>query len=201
MKDPDVSLQERREQPDPLEGRRPVPHAIHALIGGMFLFGFVYICWSQVDTPSTWGDGRSRAELSARKTGSSGGAEAKVDGAATYASVCAACHQATGAGLPGVFPPLAGSEWVNGKPATAAAIVLHGIGGSLTVKGQTYSGSMPTFKAQLSDAQVAAVLTHIRSQWGNTGSPIDAAAVAKVREDTKARTTPFGGDSELAALK
>ena len=124
-----------------------------------------------------------------------------VDGAAVYASRCVACHQATGAGLPGVFPPLAGSEWVVGKAHTLAAVVLHGVEGPLTVKGNTYNGVMPAFAAQLSDDELAALLTHIRSEWGNTAEPVTAEAVAAVREETAARTTPYNGDAELAALK
>jgi len=60
---------------------------------------------------------------------------------------------------------------------------------------------MPTFKAQLDDKQIAALLTHLRSQWGNAGAPVSEATVAKVREDTKARSAPYGGDADLAALK
>jgi len=197
MKDPDILPQEAREAPDPHEAGNPVPPFVQVIVGVMLAFGVFYIAYSQIDTPSAWGDGRSPEELA----GSKPAAGAKVDGAATYASTCAACHQATGAGLPGVFPPLAGSEWVNGPDTALAAIVLQGVSGPLTVKGASYNGAMPTFKAQLSDEQIAAVLTHLRSQWGNTSPPVTAATVAKVREETKARAGPFGGDKELAALK
>ncbi|EWS55601.1 MULTISPECIES: cytochrome c [unclassified Methylibium] len=124
-----------------------------------------------------------------------------MDGTAAYASRCVACHQASGAGLPGVFPPLAGSEWVVGKETTLIALVLHGASGPLTVKGGTYNGVMPAFGAQLQDAELAAVLTHIRSQWGNAAAPVTADAVAAVRKDTAARTEPYKGDVELAPLK
>ena len=67
-----------------------------------------------------------------------------------------------GCGLAGVFPTLAGSEWVNGDIHTLSAAVLHGINSKLTVKGQTYNGAMPTFGSQISDAELAAVLTHVR---------------------------------------
>ena len=100
-----------------------------------------------------------------------------------------------------MFPPLAGSEWVTGKESTLAAVVLHGVDGPLTVKGSTYNGAMPAFAAQLGDAELAALLTHIRSQWGNTAAPVTAEAVAAARQETAARTTPFKGDAELAALK
>ena len=197
MKDPDILPQEAREAPDPHEAGNPVPWFVRLLFGVMLAFGMVYIGYADVDTPSAWGDGRSRNELA----GSKPVAGAKADGAAVYAASCAACHQATGAGLPGVFPPLAGSEWVNGHDTTAAAILLHGVTGPLTVKGATYNGAMPTFKAQLDDEQIAALLTHLRSQWGNTGAAVSATVVAKVREDTKARSAPYVGDADLAGLK
>jgi mono/diheme cytochrome c family protein len=60
---------------------------------------------------------------------------------------------------------------------------------------------MPAFGAQLQDAELAAVLTHIRSQWGNAAAPVTADAVAAVRKDTAARTEPYKGDVELAPLK
>jgi len=197
MKDPDILPQEAREAPDPHEAGNPVPWFVRLLFGVMLAFGMVYIGYAHVDTPSVWGDGRSRDELAGSKPAAGG----KVDGAAIYAASCSACHQATGAGLPGVFPPLAGSEWVNGRDSAAAAILLHGVTGPLTVKGSVYNGAMPTFKAQLDDKQIAALLTHLRSQWGNAGAPVSEATVAKVREDTKARSAPYGGDADLAALK
>ena len=118
-----------------------------------------------------------------------------------YAARCVACHQASGAGLAGVFPPLVASEWVDGKASTLAAILLHGINGPLTVKGNAYNGAMPAFGAQLQDAEIAAVLTHIRSQWGNAAEAITADAVAQVRKDTVTQTAPYKGDADLTAMK
>ena len=197
MTNHEVLPQGTREHPDPHERLNPVPVYLHWMIGLLLAFCVTYIGASQIDTPSSWGDGRTRAELVGNKPAAGG----HVDGAATFAANCVACHQATGSGLPGVFPPLAGSEWVNGRDTTVAAIVLNGITGSLTVKGSTYNGAMPTFKAQLNDDQIAAVLTYVRSQWGNTGSAIKPDMVAKVRADTKAREGPFAGDKELQGLK
>jgi mono/diheme cytochrome c family protein len=89
---------------------------------------------------------------------------------------------------------------VTGKEGTLAAIVLHGVNGPLTVKGQAYSGMMPSFQAQLDDAQLAALLTYLRSQWGNASPALTAELVAGVRQPTAARTAPFAGGNELAAL-
>ena len=193
---PDVTAAQRRENPDPHEAANPMPWFVIILVGCLAAFCIVYIVEANVETPSDQGDGRSLAELAGDKPA----AGAKVDGAALFASVCAACHQPTGAGLPGVFPPLAGSEWVNGKETTMTAIVLHGVSGPLNVKGVNFNGAMPAFKEQFSDEQLAAVLSHVRSQWGNTGAPVSVATVTKVREQLKARTTPFAGGTELEAL-
>lgn len=191
---PEIPRQQGREHPDPHEATNPVPWPMAIVVALMVAFGVVYIAYAPIDTPSSWGDGRSAAELQGEAKPAAGAA---VDGGALYASLCAACHQPTGQGLPGVFPPLAGSEWVAGKDSTLAAIVLHGINGPLTVKGNAYQGAMPAFKAQLGDAQIAAVLSHVRSQWGNRSPAVTAEAVARVRQDTQARSTSYAGDKEL----
>ena len=111
-------------------------------------------------------------------------------GAELYGT-CAACHMANGAGMAGVFPPLAGSEWVTGKAEVPIAIVLHGIQGEITVKGAKYNGVMTAWAAMFSDQEVANVVTYIRSQWGNKASAVTAAQVTAVRAATKARKTQW----------
>jgi mono/diheme cytochrome c family protein len=190
-----VTAQHTRENPEPHEASHPIPWVLLVLVAVLTVFGVLYIGHAAIDSPSTWGDGRASEEL--QPTRSSAGKVEKVDGAALYAAQCVACHQATGQGLPGVFPPLAGSEWVLGKDSTAAAILLHGINGPMSVKGVTYNGAMPAFKDTLSDAQIAAVLTHVRSQWGNAAAPVTPETVASTRAEHTARTTAFAGDKEL----
>jgi mono/diheme cytochrome c family protein len=99
-----------------------------------------------------------------------------------------------------VFPPLAGSNWVNGRDTTVMQILLHGIHGTLTVNGTAYNGTMPAFGTQLSDAEIAAVLTHVRSHWGNHGGPVSASQVATQRAATAARNEPWNGDADLTKL-
>jgi mono/diheme cytochrome c family protein len=188
-----VSPQEERENPDPYEDTGPVPWPMLALVALVFAFCIVYILRSDIETPSVWGDGRDSSELTGAKE------HGKVDGVALFASLCVACHQASGLGLPGVFPPLAGSEWVLGKDSTAAAILLHGINGGMTVKGNTYNGVMPAFASQLGDEQIAAVLTYVRSQWGNSAAAVRVETVAQARDAHKGRTAPFAGEKELPA--
>lgn len=114
------------------------------------------------------------------------------DGAALYGR-CAACHQANGMGLPGAFPPLGNSEWVTGDPVVPIRVVLHGLQGEITVEGQTYNSMMLPYggTGEMSDAEVAAVLTYVRSSFGNAASAVTAEQVAAVRAATAGRTTPF----------
>jgi mono/diheme cytochrome c family protein len=194
---PEVHVQQRREHAEPQEAANPVPWIVIMLTAVLLAFGVVYIARSTLDRPSAWGDGRTAPELQAQESAAAGGV---ADGAAVYAARCAACHQPAGTGVPGVFPPLAGSEWANGKETTVVAIVLHGITGPLTVAGHRYDGTMPTFREQLSDGEIAALLTHVRSQWGNQAAPVAAQGVAAVRKATAARSAPFNGEAELASL-
>jgi mono/diheme cytochrome c family protein len=92
-------------------------------------------------------------------------------GAQVYAQSCASCHGATGTGVPGAFPALAGDPVVNGAGNAQIRIVLDGLSGK-TIGGTHYAGAMPSFKAQLSDAQIAAAIDHERTSWGNHGPTV-----------------------------
>lgn len=112
---------------------------------------------------------------------------------------CAVCHQATGLGMPGTFPPLAGSEYVNGVPMKHIAIVLHGLTGPVTVKGQQFNSTMAPL-GTMTDDDIAAAINYERSSWGNNGAHVTAADVADVRKKTASRTSPWTVQ-ELNALK
>ena len=98
-----------------------------------------------------------------------------------------------------MFPPLDASEWVLGDERVVANILLHGINGEIKVAGIAYQGAMPPFK-QLSDAELAAVTSHVRAAWSNKSPPITAALFAQIRGSSK-RTTPFAGGAELDTLR
>jgi mono/diheme cytochrome c family protein len=103
-------------------------------------------------------------------------------GAALYSANCAACHQATGQGLAGVFPPLAGDPIVRADdPAEHIQTVLHGKQGS-TINGVSYASPMPAFAGILNDADVAAIVNHERTSWGNAAPTVTAADVAALRK-------------------
>jgi len=188
---------QQRENPDPTERNRPVPKVLLALISAVVIWAVSYIFVNQRNDAPELGDQRTLATLQGKPAGAGGAA----DGAQVYAANCAACHQATGAGLPGVFPPLAGSEWVAAADKLPVNILLHGITGKLTVKGSPYSGQMPAFKDKLNDADIAAVLSYVRTSFGNGGAHIDAAIVKAERDAGKDRKDPWNGDEDLNQLK
>jgi len=187
-----------RENPDPTEAGRPVPIPVLTVIAAAIIFGISYIVINARDDSPELGDRRTMATLQGKPAAAAGAA---IDGAQVYAANCVACHQATGAGLPGVFPPLAGSEWALAKDAVPVNIVLQGVAGKLTVKGAAYSGQMPTFKDKLNDGEIAAVLSYVRSNFGNGAGKITADVVKAAREAGKDRSQPWNGDEDLDKLK
>jgi mono/diheme cytochrome c family protein len=107
-------------------------------------------------------------------------------GKTIYATLCAACHQPHGFGLDGLAPPLVDSEWVLGKTDVLARIVMHGLAGPVKVSGRTYNLAMPPLP-QLTDEDIAGVLTYIRREWEHNGSAIETKAVAAIRDQNKGR--------------
>lgn len=182
-----------REQTDPSERIQPIPLVVAGLTLVMVLAGALYIAVSEPFGASQFGDRRTLADL--RPAASTG----TVDGKQVFTANCVGCHQATGQGLPGVFPPLAGSEWVQGDARVVANILLHGINGEITVAGKPFKGAMPSFQ-HLGDAELAAVASYVRSDWSNTASAIPPSVFAAERK-AATRSTPFNGEAELKALK
>ncbi len=114
--------------------------------------------------------------------GGNGTAEAWVAlGEQVYGVNCASCHQASGMGLPSVFPPLVNNAVVvDADPAQHIGAVLHGLSGKV-IDGVAYVAPMPPFGGILSDAEIAAVVNHERTQWGNNAPIITADDVAEHR--------------------
>jgi nitrite reductase (NO-forming) len=102
-------------------------------------------------------------------------------GEATFAKTCAACHQPNGQGMPNMFPPLAGSDYLaSARKETVIGHVLNGLQGEITVNGKTYNGVMPPL-GHLPDYEIAKVLTFVRASWGNKLDAVTADDVARVR--------------------
>jgi nitrite reductase (NO-forming) len=106
-------------------------------------------------------------------------AERIARGERIYNNVCAACHQPSGQGIEGAFPPLAGSDYLNADPARAMRAVAEGLSGEITVNGKKYASQMPALN--LPDEDVANVLTFVYSKWGNAGHEVKPAQVAAAR--------------------
>lgn len=188
----------QRENPEPHEASTPIPLLLLGLVAMLLAWAIYYIVTANPHTPPRFGDRRTLADLSATTAAAPGGV---VDGARVFSTQCIACHQATGQGIPGVFPPLAGSEWATGNERLIVQILLHGIEGRIVVKGAGYEGAMPNFGAKLNDAEIAAVTSYVRSQWGNSASTINPATVAAERGTTSAHNAPWKGGDELVQFR
>jgi mono/diheme cytochrome c family protein len=122
-----------------------------------------------------------------------------------FQAACMACHQANGLGVPGAFPPLAGSAWANGSEERTIRIVLHGLGGEVKVGAAVFNSAMPSFGKvpgsgfNWRDDQIAAVLTYIRQEWGNQAGPVTPEQVTAIRTQEAARTKPWTA-AELLAI-
>jgi len=104
-------------------------------------------------------------------------------GQAVYSQHCATCHGATGTGTPGAFPPLANNPFVTGSAKDVITVVLNGKSGPITVNGQGYNGQMPAWKTSLSNKDIAAVVSYIRSGLGsNKASAVTEQDVAKLKK-------------------
>jgi mono/diheme cytochrome c family protein len=123
------------------------------------------------NTPTYW----SPAVQEAEETTQAG------RGAELYRTSCASCHQNNGQGVPDVFPPLAGNTVVEARDATEhIEVVLFGKSGG-TIDGVKYKSQMPAWADQLSDKEVAAVINHERTSWGNDAPKVTPDEVAKIR--------------------
>src|SRR6266545_6287048 len=135
------------------------------------------------------GGGEQAAELSPRDRGK------KI-----FAANCQTCHQANGQGVPGQYPPLAGSEFTTGGSLRPAMIVLKGLQGPVKVKGQQYGTAvMQPWDKTLTDQKIADVLTYERSEWGNNASPVTAEQISALRKELANHPESFTEHDILAA--
>jgi mono/diheme cytochrome c family protein len=84
-----------------------------------------------------------------------------------------------------------------GDPRTVSAILVHGISGEIEVVGKPFKGVMPAFAKQLKPAEIASVISFVRSNWGNQAAPVNPEVVESVIEQTSGRSTPWKGGGEL----
>lgn len=183
------SLLLTREGPEPRSDDRPTPVWLIVLLGLLLWWGEMFVMEHGGDLagktgtfPATvYSPFKTHAEVVTANPFDAT-RERAVNGLRVYNLVCNACHQASGMGSPGQFPPLAGSEWVLAEsPNRIVRIVLHGLIGPIDVKGQQFNGNMVAWKDTLTDEQIADVLTYIRSEWGNKAPAVSTEQVQKIR--------------------
>jgi mono/diheme cytochrome c family protein len=167
---------------EPTATRSTAPMWIIVVTLGLLFFGGLFLDnhggWF---SPKVYAPYDSAEKLEAFQPQSGAGAVA-AQGKKFYEAVCGVCHGVDGAGKPGQAPPLAGSEWVVSKGMNRLAhIPLEGLSGTLTVEGKEWNLNMAAMGAALSDADLAAVLTYMRTSWGNKAAEVTPDDVKKVR--------------------
>jgi mono/diheme cytochrome c family protein len=194
-----------REKIDPRVGREPLPLWLIAVYGLAVFFGGAYLGRYAGNWSGEGLDYLGNAPRVASHAGAGGPAEQVAEltpaekGAKIYSANCATCHQANGIGVAGQYPPLAGSDIVNGGSRRHVMIVLKGLQGPVTVKGQRYgSAVMQPWEKTLTDEKIADVVTYERSAWGNKGSPVTAEGVAALRKELAGRAESYTEPDILA---
>lgn len=182
----------REEELQP-EGAAPVPAFVWITIIGTIVVGFFYLGLYVGDfSPYPW----LQQPDSTVVQPAAAAADDEVDGAEVYSARCASCHQLDGTGMAGAFPPLAGSTWVTGDAGRLVRIILNGLSGPVEVDGEVFNSFMPGWGTILSDAEIAAVATFVRSEWGNDASPVTPEMAAAVRSVTRSNTAWTVADLE-----
>jgi mono/diheme cytochrome c family protein len=188
-----------REQPEPQAAHEPLPLWLVVVFFAVFFGSGIYLAYYSGGFQANVFNPVPAAPAAAQVAAP---VDPKVIGKRVFTQNCVICHQATGLGIPGQFPPLVDSEWVLGGDWHGdnhlVSILLKGLQGPVEVKGVTYNNAMPTW-AQLTDEQIAAVLTYIRSEWGNNAPPISIEYVAKIRAEISGRADPWT-QAELKAI-
>jgi mono/diheme cytochrome c family protein len=192
----------KREKPDAQPGREPlsaqmlVAAFFITVLGGGYLGAYTHVSGFKFDQSSAFAGRPVDPRPVKVEEGPALDAFqfAMKKGASVYNN-CVGCHQPNGLGLPGVNPPLAGSEWVMGGTERIARIAMHGLMGPVTVKGANFNNVM--VPPPLSDTEIAQVLTYIRNSWGNQGTMITKDMVIKARAVAGSHSGPWKAE-ELA---
>ena len=182
-------------EPEPGAERKPLPIWIVVLTLILIFTGGLYF-----DEHGGWFDAKvygpyASADQLDLYQPKSGAAAALARGKVVYEQVCGLCHGPDGLGKAGQAPPLAGSEWVNAKGFSRLAhIPLAGVAGDIQVEGKDWNMSMAAMGAALSDDDLAAVLTYVRSSWGNKASPLTGDDIHAIRTAMGAHPAPMSAD-------
>src|SRR5947199_6877400 len=195
----------QREKREPRVGAEPLSIWLIAIYGLAIFFGGAYLGRYSGNFTSGGLDpmGAPPPPKKAVAGGPAGGEQVELSprdrGKKIFAANCQTCHQATGLGVPGQYPPLAGSEFTNGGSRRMGMIVLKGLQGPVTVKGQQYGTAvMQPWDKTLTDQKIADVMTYERSEWGNNASPVTAEQVAALRKELASHPESYTEPDVLA---
>ena len=185
-------------KPEPEEGFKLMPLFLLGFVSTMIFVTSVYVVHYRAGFSSMVYDERFDPKSAAGSVSKELTPEQVVAaGKKSYVQVCAACHQVTGQGVAGVYPPLVGADWVTGNEERLVRVLLHGLNGNIEVLGKTYNGAMPAFGKvpgggyNWNEEKISQVLTYIRQEWGNKAEPITKAKVAEVLAKEAARAKPW----------
>lgn len=195
--------QQSKDNFEPFELNNPIPWPIIAIALALAAWGIFTFLHSYMAADENQRQAQQQAQqVGAEQNGGSSSAEptSADNGALLFDNYCASCHQSNGAGVSGAIPPLASSSWVLNDGEQAASILLFGINGPISVQGKTFNGRMPTFGSTLTNREIAAIVSHIRSSWGNSAGAINAEQVQALRERFSDRTTPWQSGVELSSF-
>jgi mono/diheme cytochrome c family protein len=186
-------------QREPKASWVPAPLWAVTILGILAYFGIAhFVNMGAAFDPNAYGKYNTFAEVD--------GAHPKVElpewftvGKQVYLKNCLSCHQASGLGQAPLFPPLAKSDWVNvDGHSRLIRIVLGGLIGPIKVNDVEFNNNMLAWKDLLSDKEIASVLSYIRNEWGNKGTPVTPEEVAKIRAETKGRGEQWTATELLA---
>ena len=150
-------------------------------VAALLLAGALSACAKSGGSTAATSSPSEAAEATASAAAGQSGA-AENPGGKLYAQNCASCHQPNGQGELGRFPPLAANPTVTGDPSVVIHIVKYGLNGKVSIKGTDYNGMMPAWEQSLSDADIASIVTYVRSAWGNQASAVTQAEVTAVAQ-------------------
>jgi mono/diheme cytochrome c family protein len=186
----DLAPSDSNESIQPREDHPPLSLWLVAFAGAVLFWGGIYLQrYSGGYAGMVYNENVSG--LGAGKTNVVAPVDPYALGRRLFADTCAKCHQPDGHGVSGQYPPLVGSEWVLASgPTRMIRIVLDALQGPVKVKGVDFNNTMTPWRDTLTDQQIAAVITYVRTQkdWGNRASPVTPAEVAEIRKKTKDRS-------------
>lgn len=195
-----LPIPQLREMSEPEESDNPIPLSLIVAFFLLFAWGGFYFASYKTDfRPDIY-------DPNWRPGGGAATEEVAFDplkrGERLFANNCQACHQASGQGVAGAFPPLSESRWVTGDDGTRMVkILLRGMQGPIKVKGNEYNGNMPSYGENglnWSDRDIAAISTWVRQAWGHSASAVEEEQVAKIRESIASQTGTWMGSEIMA---